>query len=75
MQNLFSKKKVKLTYAGSVIQTVYQMSLRYLLSADCLELEPNPKTYSTLGYILFSEHSLITPFYHNICLVSTLKNR
>ena len=51
MQNLFSKKKVKLTYAGSVIQTVYQMSLRYLLSADCLELEPNPKTYSTLGYM------------------------
>ena len=48
IQNLFYKKKVKLTFAGSVIQTVYQMSLRYLLSADCLELETNLKTYSTL---------------------------
>ena len=51
------------------------MSLRYLLSANCLELEPNPKTYSTLRLHTCFRTLHIAPFYHNMCLVFTLQNR
>ena len=40
-----------------------------------LSLSRTRRLIQLSGYILVLEHSIIAPFYHNMCLVFTLQNR